>query len=307
MEGTIDIADFPAIPLDGTHRGHVYRYVHRSFEASAFTRYLAFQRAAATAFPVEADRPHVVVDCGRRNAARQLLLVGGMGPLSDASVSRAVARALRDANVRLMVISMPPPRTDAARMAVHARCVVRAASALVTTHACECYLVSNTAHTVFWPIASVFRLAVPKARLYDLVACTVDYLQAKYAGRVDAVVLLTTKVAWGARLYEARFDAAFARIRRASPSEIDRVQRIVDMGKSGARPARAFAMLVNHIRRKLPVAGQRTLIFAGCTDFRFVVSGGASLRARLGASFPGAFVEDSDELFSDAIATSRCV
>lgn len=277
-----------------------YHMTSKTFDHTLFGRYQKYQQSVAKVIPVEAERPHVIVDCGRRNAQRHIVLVGGMGCLSDASISYAVARSIKDGGIRITVISAPPPRHSLTRMPLFAKCVI---DILTTTTAGdarprECYLLSNTIHTVFDSIQTALALTVPTLALYNLVKTSAQFLRKKYAKKINTILLMTTKVSWSAKMYENLLSDF--KILRASSREIDHIQTTVDMGKKGIE---SYERIQAYIEKKIPIDPSSTLIFMGCTDFTFTVPAGKSLTSFLQKSFPGSgAVVDSDKLFSQLIA-----
>lgn len=291
------IRSFDEVDVDSTNVMTVKR-----FDASVFRMYSRYQRLAAEENPVEADRPHVIVDVGRRNAQHQILIVGGMGPLSDASISFAVSRvaATVSASVRLVVVSAPPPRTSVSKMPAYLKCVLADMREIVAnTKPWQCYLASNTIHTVFRQTAFLVKLAVPTVHVNNLVRRSADYLVEEYSGKVDTILLLTTLVSWRDGLYVSLLTPAFAVV-TADAAEINTIQESVESGKAGRPDIQPIA---RYIRRKLSKVpdGSRVLIYMGCTDFAFLVPQKASLATCLRSHFPGTRVEDTDKLFSKII------
>jgi aspartate/glutamate racemase len=295
------VQTFDAVPLSAAQgSSHTYLFRQERFLLEAFYAYRRYQSRAAKAYEVESQRPHILVDVGSTSATRTICMVGGMGPLSDASIALQCARRLSGGggDVRIVVVSVPPPRDETFGMLAYLRCLlVTIGGRLPKGRTCECYLASNTAHVAFPVFRATLYSMLPNVVPYDLVDATSRFLVAKYAGRVDAVVLLTTKVAWRARLYEQPL-LSIARLVRATDSEIDAVQSLVDIGKRGGGGGGAFQDMLAFIGTKTRAKTTRYLIFAGCTDFRFLVPNQMSLRRQIQQRFPQAFVEDSDEVFS---------
>jgi aspartate/glutamate racemase len=292
-----DVENFSEIPVKA-YNDHTYKRTTRTFDLAVFREYVKYQRNVASHLPTEAERPHVVIDSGRRNAKRQILIIGGMGPLSDASISNAVAKSLGDSAVRLIVVSASPPRSEYMYIPVFMKCLITTIrEAVNNVKDCECYMASNTIHTVFDSIQTVLSVSIPNLTLVNLASASAEYINKKYSGKIDRIILMTTKVSWSAELYEkllTKFD-----IVRASRREIDSIQETVELGKQGTD---SFDQIVVYIQKKISKNSKRTLIFMGCTDFAFTVPAGTSLTRRLQKRFAPASVVDSDKLFSRLIA-----
>jgi glutamate racemase len=267
--------------------------------------YLKYQELVADAIPIELQRPSVVVNLGDPNGY-PVVLVGGMGPISDASILKKLCdRKGFLSRFDVTVLSMPPPKSalHANRIFDHFSCLRNHISAIVNASrykTASCFMTSNTAHTAF----KTFRFALTRgvdAHLENVVEGIADKLKAHMSGAApDArLIMLSTYVTWKSRMYEELLDGVnFIRVPDSSTAKS--IQAAVDAGKAN-RPD--MTIIYEYLDGLDLVEGD--VVFCGCTDFTFLDDDiNASVRNR----YPGVETFDTDAMFPAeirAIADSR--
>ena len=246
-------------------------------------KYLDYQKAVAKRVPREADRPSVALylpgTTGDRTDDRLVVIVGGMGPMSDASIT---VNFVKRSGHGVVVLSLPPPRDSIVAFAKHLHCV-RSIVAQLPHARKDIFMASNTAHVAFHAASSVFAY-IPGVVVHNLVERVASHINTKYVGK--RIVLLTTRVSWLARLYERKLRGQV--VVRASEEDSTKLQESVDLAKAN-RAKDGAKILFEYIDR---VYEPGSIIFLGCTDFVFL-NAAAQARKR----YPGAIVLDTDTLF----------
>jgi aspartate/glutamate racemase len=268
--------------------------------------YLKYQELVADAIPVELRRPSVVVNMGAANGY-PVILVGGMGPISDASILKKLCES--DASFLskydVTVLSMPPPRSalHANRIFDHFACLRTHIAAVVNASrykTASCFMTSNTAHTAF----KTFDFALTRgidARLENVVEGVARQLMSHMRGAADGarLILLTTYVTWKSRMYDDLLgDVNCVRVQDSGTARS--IQAAVDSGKAN-KPD--MSVIYGYLDGLNLVAGD--VVFFGCTDFAFL---DADINAAVKARYPGVETFDTDAMFPAeirAIADSR--
>jgi aspartate/glutamate racemase len=257
--------------------------------------YAKYQKRVSEILPVEEQRPSAVVKLGPSESDSPIVLIGGMGPLSDASILLKVLKMLKalkaPKRASITLYSFPPPRKDPSAFFDHLVCL----KALTQSHGGgKCFLLSNTAHVMFELFDQVVfaRSPLQLVHLVDIAARRVSAA----SGSHDALVLLTTLVSWRAGLYESRI-TGFKKVVRCGSADAKEIQRAVDLAKMGDGAGKELLMrYLDTAMAKL--AGRRVVVFLGCTDFVFL---GEGLSAEIAERY-GATVMDTDAMFAEDIA-----
>lgn len=268
--------------------------------------YLKYQELVADAEPVELQRPSVVVNLGDPKGY-PVVLVGGMGPISDASILKKLCDS--DASFLskfdVTVLSMPPPRSalQANRIFDHFACLRTHIAAIVNASrykTASCFMTSNTAHTAF----RTFKYALTRgldARLENVVEGIAQQLKAHMRGAVPGarLILLSTYVTWKSRMYEDLLDGVnCVRVRDSATAKS--IQAAVDAGKANNPDMSAVYAYLDTL-----AVVEGDVVFFGCTDFTFL---DADINGAVKTRYPGVNTFDTDAMFPTeirAIAESR--
>lgn len=259
--------------------------------------YLKYQELVADAIPVELQRPSVVVNLGDPNGY-PVVLVGGMGPISDASILKNLCDKKGFlSQFDVTVLSMPPPRSalHANRIFDHFSCLRTHIAAIVNASrykTASCFMTSNTAHTAF----KTFDFALTRgidARLENVVEGIADKLKAHMSGAADArLIMLSTYVTWKSRMYEELLDGVnFVRVPDSTTAKS--IQAAVDAGKAN-RPD--MSNVYEYLDGLNLVEGD--VVFFGCTDFTFLDD---DINGAVKERYPGVETLDTDAMFPAVI------
>lgn len=265
--------------------------------------YLKYQELVADAIPVELQRPSVVVNLGDPNGY-PVILVGGMGPISDASILKKLCESDAFLNqFDVTVLSMPPPRSalHANRIFDHFSCLRTHIAAIVNASrykTASCFMTSNTAHTAF----KTFDFALTRgidARLENVVQGVARQLEAYMDGREGRLILLTTYVTWKSRMYDDLLEGVDL-VRVPDSATAKSIQAAVNAGKANKSD---MSIIFGYLDGLDLVAGD--VVFFGCTDFAFLDD---DINSAVRNRYPGVETLDTDAMFPDeirAIAESR--
>lgn len=267
--------------------------------------YLKYQELVADAIPVELKRPSVVVNMGNPKGY-PVVLVGGMGPISDASILKKLCdRKGFLSKFDVTVLSMPPPRSalHANRIFDHFSCLRSHISAIVNASrykTTSCFMTSNTAHTAF----KTFKFALTRGldvNLENVVEGIAEQLKIHMSGAPPGarLILLSTYVTWKSRMYDELLDGvSFVRVPDTATAKS--IQAAVDAGKANNPD---MSIVFGYLDGLNLVKGD--VVFFGCTDFTFLDDDiNSSVRNR----YPGVVTFDTDAMFPSeirAIAEAR--
>jgi aspartate/glutamate racemase len=266
--------------------------------------YLKYQELVADAIPVELQRPSVVVNLGDPKGY-PVVLVGGMGPISDASILKKLCDRkgfLKKFDVT--VLSMPPPRSalHANRIFDHFSCLRTHIAAIVNASrykTASCFMTSNTAHTAF----KTFEFALTRgidARMEHVVEGIAEQLKTRMNAAPGArLILLSTYVTWKSRMYEELLDGVSV-VRVPDTATAKSIQAAVDAGKAN-RPD--MSIVFAYLDGLNLVKGD--VVFFGCTDFTFLDD---DINGAVRSRYPGVATFDTDVMFPAeirAIADAR--
>jgi len=243
--------------------------------------YRAFQRRVAERIPVEEHRPSVALTLNGCPNSSSVLLIGGMGPLSDASILHAVLSA-SGTQLGVTLLSFPPPRGSVGGVVRHLLGLRDAAS--LCPPDTPCFLLSNTAHVML----SVFRAAMAPLHVHDLVA---DAAKAASDTRLPTYVI-TTFVCWKAGLYERSLPGAIV----ADAALAAQLQETVSLAKAGDR-VRGRRLLMDCLDAMLAGRPRRCALLVACTEFATLVRA-----PELERRYAGVRVIDTDAVFSRVIS-----
>jgi aspartate/glutamate racemase len=267
--------------------------------------YLRYQELVADAIPVELQRPSVVVNLGDPNGY-PVVLVGGMGPISDASILKKLCdRKGFLQKFDVTVLSMPPPRSalHANRIFDHFACLRTHIAAIVNASqykTASCFMTSNTAHTAF----KTFDFALTRgvdARLEHVVEGIAARLKAHMSGAAQGarLIMLSTYVTWKSRMYEELLDGVDL-VRVPDSATAKSIQAAVDAGKAN-KPD--MSIIYAYLDGLDLVKGD--VVFFGCTDFTFLDD---DINGAVRSRYPGVETFDTDAMFPAeirAIADTR--
>jgi|GEM_PF-5871445 len=237
-------------------------------------RYQMLQQTIAKKIPIEGKRPVVHVQfigqASQGNNSKTIGILGGTGPLSDASITQEVIHSLGDEAQQhsIDLLSIPPPRAGGLSRAPHMpvqlkNYVATMQKFLQDTRATDFYLASNTAHNHIDVVQAMVAEAEQSQTnnsspsqlllkvglktlqgqkpvnktLHNLVDQTASHVKAQMqtqtlpAGHQPKVLAMTTKVAWKAQLYPQAFDKLAMESTAPDATIIDDVQDIVDQAK----------------------------------------------------------------------------
>ena len=264
--------------------------------------YQQLQQALADQIPVEYERPVFDIkvfygDADGLQAESTIGILGGIGPLSDASILSMIHAKLGAAeihkNVAIHLYSLPPPRTSWQQL--RGGILYGARLARFLTHGYRSYyLASNTAHV---NLATISRIT-GKDRLKNLVQMVAARISREMPalGQGDSVLILGTTQAWEAKLYDPYLDQEGIAYRFLQAPEQKQLQTQIDAIKRGSwsnADAQQLALWLQTLAEKY---GVKTLLLA-CTELPL------GLHSEL-ASFAseGFLIVDTEQFFAESIA-----
>lgn len=252
--------------------------------------YAKYQKQVSEILPIEEIRPSVILKLGPEESEFPIVLIGGMGPLSDASILLKLLKHV-PSKTSVTLYSFPPPRKDPVAFLSHLLCLKQ----YMSTHTRgKCFLLSNTAHVMFQLFDQVVLKKSPLllVNLVDIAARHVSESTSTH----DTLVLLTTLVSWRTELYESRI-TGFKDVIRCNSRDAKEIQRAVDLAKQGDTSGKKLLLrYLDKVMNKLD--GRRVVVFLGCTDFVFL---GKNLVKDIGKKYK-VTVMDTDSMFAEDIA-----
>lgn len=267
-----------------------------NFPASRWNYYMALQQKMAEKIPAESLRPTIHLQLRGKNqigAQPTVGLLGGMGPLSDASAldmliqkhlpmgtthptDAQVEEALQ--NISIDLFSCPPPNNHVLKNNVKfAKNLSRYVKRIYRffNHCpieTKIFILCNTAHA-----HSAFYKRLSHSRLFNLVDRVVEQIRQDMTPATNVLILGTTKTA-NSKLYSGKLKAK--NIVGYTPEKIDqeRLQMLITQVKSGDNNHDASEKLImfidEQVEKRFKKTGQYpTHILLGCTELPLALHG----------------------------------
>jgi aspartate/glutamate racemase len=280
-----------------------YFVVRNNFIQNA-AAYWSLQQAIAEKIPTEFSRP--VFDLRfifKDNLApvepkRTVGILGGTGPLSDATIMRLVFRQLKPeamaAGSMIHLFSLPPPRTISSQAFGGLTYGARLTTFMRHGYQ-EYFLASNTAHL---NIDTLRQLSGAEAHLNNLPRAIAERIfnETKATTGSKSILILGTKQAWDKRLYPNIFEEQHVPYKSLTSIEEDEIQAWIDRIKQGTMRAADQLRLRDDILKLAKIHGVQEILLA-CTELPL---GLGSLIKDIEQT--GLKVYDSEEMIADMIA-----
>lgn len=274
---------------------------HKTLEVTLaidqFDHYSILQSKIAKLICQESQRPSINLQLnGKRSddsAKNSCAIVGGMGPLSDARILSLIVEKLKEKNIaddcKINLLSAPPPRTFLEILCNSQSYLSNLYHFLNKNHSAV-YLASNTAHLHFG-----FINALGKKNLVNLTHYIAD--KAKDSVDIPSVLILGTKAAKKATLYENLFQERSINYLTINQEEQEIVQEEINktkMGKLEDGGEKLYDLICNVIQRQ---KNSVNLLLLACTELSIALESQKNKLEALGIT-----ILDSEELFAEKIA-----
>jgi len=280
-----------------------YFVVRNNFGQNA-AAYLSLQQAIADKIPNEFSRPVFDVrfifkeDLALVEPQRTVGILGGTGPLSDATIMRLIFRQLKPeamaAGSMIHLFSLPPPRTIPSKAFGGLTYGARLATFMRHGYQ-EYFLASNTAHL---NIETLRQLSGSKEHVNNLTRAIAErvFNDHKAAIGSKSILILGTKQAWDKRLYPNIFEEQHVSYKSLTSIEQDEIQAWIDRIKQGKMRDTDHLRLRNHILKLANIHGVQEILLA-CTELPLGLGSHVKDIEQTGLN-----VYDTEEMIAEMIA-----
>ena len=246
------------------------RYVHVRWQASedplaSAQAYQKLQMLIAEKFPQELDRPSFELHFSGESE-ENIVLIGGVGPLSDASVVNKLSQIGGTWSRNLRLISSPPPREpldllwDGLPYLWNLRSFLRDSDYFMVA--------SNTAHAHRVKLKAL----APGSRLVDLTELVVSKIKEEQIP--SPLLILGTQSAWNKNFYEGKFDREGIAYQKLDLEEQKEIQLAISKIKASQFSDTESENLKNFVGNLKEKYGAQSLLLA-CTELSLVLKPGA--------------------------------